>query len=181
MNANIDWGSIGFLPLDPLDVDAVLFSVHTDHLAYLLALVVASDYLRGRPKLESVWYIWNTHVSTEKIERARKRKAYKKIIQRKVEEAIRVGISLRSVPEVCGGVLMVRTMEVTERKVSEEHGWWMILKRKRCVDQIFAIEMVVEDYSGKGEKLYTTFMDLEEHMIRVNREALWNALKIYGG
>ena len=40
---------------------------------------------------------------------------------------------------------------------------------------------MVEEYLGKGEKLDTVFMDLEkaETYDRVDREALWNVLKIY--
>ncbi len=41
-----------------------------------------------------------------------------------------------------------------------------------------------EDASGgvpkKKKKLYAAFMDLEKAYDRVDREALWNVLKIYG-
>ncbi len=33
---------------------------------------------------------------------------------------------------------------------------------KSCVVKIFAIKMLVEEYLGKGRKLYATFMDLEK-------------------
>ena len=39
---------------------------------------------------------------------------------------------------------------------------------------------MVEEYLENDEKLYTAFMDLEKAYDRVNREALWNVLKIYG-
>ncbi len=48
------------------------------------------------------------------------------------------------------------------------------------MDQIFAIKMLVEEYLGKDRKLYAAFMDLEKAYDRVDREALWNVLKIYG-
>ena len=42
-------------------------------------------------------------------------------------------------------------MEVTEGKVNKEQGGFR--KGKGCVDQIFAIKIMVEEYLGKGEKL----------------------------
>ena len=68
-------------------------------------------------------------------------------------------------------------MEVTEEKVSEDQDGFR--KGKRCVDQIFAIKVMVEEYLGKNEKLYASFMDLEKAYDRVDKEALWNVLKIY--
>lgn len=41
-------------------------------------------------------------------------------------------------------------MEVTERKIGEEQGGFR--KGRGCVDQIFAIKMMVEEYLGKGKK-----------------------------
>ncbi len=38
----------------------------------------------------------------------------------------------------------------------------------------------MEGYSGKHKKLYAAFMDLEKAYDRVDREALWSVLKIYG-
>ncbi len=49
-----------------------------------------------------------------------------------------------------------------------------------CVDQIFAMKMLVEEYLGKDKKLYAAFMDLQKAYDRVDREALWSVLKIYG-
>ncbi len=41
--------------------------------------------------------------------------------------------------------------------------------------------MLVEEYLGKDKKLYcSAFMDLEKAYNRVDREALWSVLKIYG-
>ena len=48
------------------------------------------------------------------------------------------------------------------------------------MDQIFTIKMKVEEYLGKGEKLYAAFIDLDKAFDRVDREALWNFLKMYG-
>ncbi len=38
----------------------------------------------------------------------------------------------------------------------------------------------VEEYLGKDKKLYAAFMDLEKAYDRVDREALWSVLYIYG-
>ncbi len=48
------------------------------------------------------------------------------------------------------------------------------------MDQIFAIKMLVEEYLGKDRKLYAAFMGFEKAYDRVDREELWNVLKIYG-
>ena len=47
VDANIDGGTIGLLPLDPLNVDPELGSVTLDNLSNLLALVVATDNLEN--------------------------------------------------------------------------------------------------------------------------------------
>ncbi len=55
------------------------------------------------------------------------------------------GISLLSVPgKIYGRILTERLMQVTEKKVSDEHGSFR--KGKSCVDQIFAVKMMVDEY-----------------------------------
>ncbi len=57
------------------------------------------------------------------------------------------GMSLLSVPETTyRRILTERLMEVTEGKVSEEQEG--LRKGRGCVDQIFAMEMLVEEYIG---------------------------------
>lgn len=88
-------------------------------------------------------------------------------------------ISIVSVPDkIYGIVLNERLMQVKDEKVTDKQGGFR--KGKECVDQIFAIKMIVEEYLGKDETLYTAFMELEKSYGRVDREALWNVLKIYG-
>ncbi len=62
-------------------------------------------------------------------------------------------------------------------KVSEEQGGFR--KGRECIDQIFAMKRLVEEYLGKDKK-YAAFMDLEKAYDWVDREALWNVLYIYG-
>ncbi len=71
------------------------------------------------------------------------------------------GINLVGVPgKVYGRSLTDRLIEVSEGKVSKEQGGFR--KGRGCVDQIFAIKRLVEEYLEKDEKLYATFMDLEK-------------------
>ena len=46
VDAHIDGGSVGLLPLDPLNVDTELLPVTLDYLPNLLAFVVTADNLR---------------------------------------------------------------------------------------------------------------------------------------
>ncbi len=62
--------------------------------------------------------------------------------------------------------------------MSEEQGGFR--KGRGCVDQIFHVKRLVEEYLGKDKKLYAAFMDLEKAYDRVDREALLSMLKIYG-
>ena len=89
------------------------------------------------------------------------------------------GISLLSIPgKVYARILTVRMMEITESRVSEEQGGFR--KGRGCVDQIFTVRMTAEKYLAKGKKLYVAFMDLEKAYDRVDWNALWDVLKIYG-
>ncbi len=84
-----------------------------------------------------------------------------------------------SVPgKVYGRILTERLMEVTGGKVDEDHGGFR--KGRGCVDQIFAMKQLLEAYLGKDKKLYAAFMDLEKAYDRIDREALWSVLRIYG-
>ncbi len=60
-------------------------------------------------------------------------------------------------------------MQVTEKKACEEQGAFR--REKSCVDQIFVIKMLVEEYLAKDSQLYAAFMDLEKAYDRVDREA----------
>ena len=89
------------------------------------------------------------------------------------------GISLLSIPgKVYGKVIIERVMEITESRISEEQGGFR--KGRGCVDQIFSVKMTVEKYLAKDRKLYAAFMDLEKAYDRVDWNALWDVLKIYG-
>lgn len=58
--------------------------------------------------------------------------------------------------------------------VIEKQG--ILRKSKRCVDQLFPLKMLVEEYLRKGKELDGAFMGLEKVYDRVDKEALWNIL-----
>ncbi len=49
-----------------------------------------------------------------------------------------------------------------------------------CVDQVFAVRQVCEKYVAKGKDVYWAFMDLEKVYDRVDRDAMWQVLRLYG-
>ena len=53
-------------------------------------------------------------------------------------------------------------------------------KGRGCVDQVFALKNVCEKYLEKNRCVYMAFMDLEKAYDRVEREALWKVLNMYG-
>ena len=48
-----------------------------------------------------------------------------------------------------------------------------------CVDQIFILKQIGEKARDKKRRIYVCFMDLEKANDRVNRESLWQALRMY--
>ena len=49
-----------------------------------------------------------------------------------------------------------------------------------CADQIFIVGQICEKYLGNSKDTYFVFLDLEEAYDRVDREAMWKELRIYG-
>ena len=89
------------------------------------------------------------------------------------------GISLLSIPgKVYGRIIIERVMNITESRISNEQGGFR--KGRGCVDQIFTVKGMAEKYLMKDRKLYAAFMDLEKAYDKVDWDALWEVLKIYG-
>ncbi len=89
------------------------------------------------------------------------------------------GISLLSVPgKIYGRILNERMMKRTDKSVGDEQGGFR--KDRGCVDQIFAMKILVEKYLEKDRKLFAAFMDLEKAYDRVDRKGLWETLRVYG-
>ncbi len=71
------------------------------------------------------------------------------------------GISLLSVPgKIYGRILNERMMKITDKSVGDEQGSFR--KGRGCVDQIFAVNILMEKYLEKERKLFAAFMDLEK-------------------
>ena len=49
-----------------------------------------------------------------------------------------------------------------------------------CTNQIFIVSQICEKYLGKGKDVYFAFLDLEKKYSRVDRDAMWNVLRLYG-
>ena len=89
------------------------------------------------------------------------------------------GISLLSVVgKIHVDILVDRVRRVTEDLIGEEQGAFR--SGRGCVDQIFTLKQMSEKMRGKKKKLYLGFMDLKQAYDRINREALWQVLMIYG-
>ena len=89
------------------------------------------------------------------------------------------GISLLSVTgKLYGRVLIQRVRKETERLVKDVQGGFR--QGRGCVDQIFALKCACEEYLGKNKSVFVAFMDLEKAYDRVDRDALWTIVKMYG-
>ncbi len=82
------------------------------------------------------------------------------------------GISLLSVPgKVYGRILTERLMEVTDGKVSEEQGDFR--KGRGCINQIFAMKRLVEEYLEKDKSCTQLLWISRRHTIGLTK-------KLYG-
>ena len=66
---------------------------------------------------------------------------------------------------------------MTEGLIVEEQGGFRA--GRGCVEQIFTLNQVDEKAREKKCRVYVGFMDLEKSYDRVNREALWQVLRMY--
>ena len=89
------------------------------------------------------------------------------------------GISLLCVVgKVYGRVLIKRARERQDKFISEMQGAFR--RGRGCVDQVFVVRQVCEKYLEKGKDVFWAFMDLEKAYDRVDREAMWDVLRLYG-
>ena len=89
------------------------------------------------------------------------------------------GISLLSVVgKVYGRVLINRIRDKTESVIEEVQGGFR--RGRGCSDQTFIVRQICEKYMAKSKDVYFAFLDLEKAYDRVDREALWKVLRIYG-
>ena len=89
------------------------------------------------------------------------------------------GISLLSVPgKVYGRILIERVIENSNEQIGEEQSGFR--KGRSCTDQIFVLRQMCEKMREKKKNIYVAFMDLEKAYDRVDREAMWEVMRIYG-
>ncbi len=67
------------------------------------------------------------------------------------------GISLPSVPgNIFGRILIERMVKITDKSAGDKQGGFR--KSRECVDQIFAVKILVEKFLEKDRKLFAAFM-----------------------
>ncbi len=55
-----------------------------------------------------------------------------------------------------------------------------ILEREGCVNQHFALDIIVEMYLQKDRKLLNVFMNFQNPSDSTERKGLWDIIRIYG-
>ena len=89
------------------------------------------------------------------------------------------GISLLSVVgKLYGRILINRIREKTESVIDEVQCGFR--RGRGCIDQIFIVRQICEKYLAKNKDVYFAFLDLEKAYDRVDRDALWRVLRLYG-
>ena len=89
------------------------------------------------------------------------------------------GITLLSIPgKVYGRVLIEKVRRMTESLIGEEQCGFR--QGRGCVDQVFVVKQLCEKFESKGKKMYVAYMDLEKAYDRIDREAMWRVLRMYG-
>ena len=82
------------------------------------------------------------------------------------------------VGKVYGRVLIYRIRDKTKNVIVEVQGSFR--RGRGCTDQIFIVRQICEKYLGKGEDVYFAFLDLEKAYDRVDRDVVWNVLRLNG-
>ena len=82
------------------------------------------------------------------------------------------------VGKVYGRILINRIRDKTENVVVEVQSGFR--RGKGCTDQIFTVRQICKKYLEKGKDVCFAFLDLEKEYDRVDKDAMWKALRLYG-
>ena len=77
-----------------------------------------------------------------------------------------------------GRILINRIRDKTENAIAEVQCGFR--RGRGSTDQIFIVRQKWEKYLGKGKDMYFEFLDLEKAYDRVDSDAMWNVLRLYG-
>ena len=73
---------------------------------------------------------------------------------------------------------MERVGRITEKMVGEEQCGFR--NGRGCTYQVFVIRELSVRFESKGKDMYVAYMDLEEVYDRIDRNAMWRVLEMYG-
>ena len=82
------------------------------------------------------------------------------------------------VGKLYGRVVINRIRDGTEDTLRDEQCGFR--RGRGCVDQVFVVRQGCEKYLAREKESFWAFMDLEKAYDRVDREALWRMLSLYG-
>ena len=85
---------------------------------------------------------------------------------------------MSAVGKLNGRVLIGRIRTRSDDVLGEEQCGFRI--GRGCVDQLFVMRQLCEKFLAKGKDFFWAFMDLEKAYDRVDRDALWQLLRLYG-
>ena len=88
-------------------------------------------------------------------------------------------INLLSIPrEMYGIILIEKVSSLTEGLIGEEQ--YGFRSGRGYVDQVLVMKQMSEKFGDKNKSLYVACVDLEKLYDRVDREAMWHVLGMYG-
>ena len=89
------------------------------------------------------------------------------------------GITLLSVPgKVFCSIILGRIRKAIDEKLREEQAGFRL--GRSCIDQIFALRNVLEQCNEWQSPIILNFVDFQKAFDSVDRNALWNILRVYG-
>ena len=81
------------------------------------------------------------------------------------------------VGKITGSILVDRVRKVTEGLIDDKQGGFRA--GRCCIDQIFTLKQIGEKAQEKKWRVYVSCMDLEKAYHKINREVLWQVLRMY--